>query len=291
MFNWYIFSFASAILSAAAAISQKKILLKESAIGFSTLVALFNLALAIPFFFFVNYSLLTISGILVLLLKSTLGAVAFLLVMLGIKKLEISKALPLLVLTPGIVAIFAFIFLGEELTKFEILGVILLIAGTYILSLKEKQSLKEPFKKAFNKKGHFYIIGALIIFTITSILDKAVLNNFKVPLNAFMGLQHLFFAIIFMILIFISKKQLELKSAIKKSWAWIMLIAFFTIAYRYTHLLAIKQVPVALALSIKRLSVFIAVVIGGTIFKEKRLFLKIIATALMIFGAILIINN
>ena len=282
MVEWYIFSLIAAVLSAAAAVSQKKILFKESAIGFCLLVALFNLILAIPFFFFINYASLTLSGMLVLLLKSILGAIAFLLVMIGIKNLEISKALPLLVLTPGLVAIFAFIFLGENLTNFEIMGLILLICGTYLLSLKGKQKIKEPLKKAFSTKGHYYIIGALLIFTTTSILDKAVLSNFKVPLNAFMGFQHLFFAIVFIIILLSSKKYLEFKSVIKNSWSWVVMIAIFTVAYRYTHLLAIKSAPVALALSIKRISVFLAVAIGGTIFKDKRLIMKLIATTIMI---------
>jgi len=289
MVEWYIFSLIAAIFSAAAAISQKKILFKESALGFSLLVALFNLILAIPFFFFIDYSALTSSGIFVLLLKSILGAIAFLFVMLGIKNLEISKALSLLVLTPGLVAIFAFLFLGEGLTNFEILGLILLTGGIYILSLKKKQKIKEPIKKAFSSKGHYYILAALLLFTITSILDKAVLSNFKVPLNAFMGFQHLFFAIVFIIILFSSKKHIEFKSAIKNSWKWILLVAIFTITYRYTHLLAIKSAPVALALSIKRISVFLAVVIGGTLFKDKRLLTKLIATIIMITGTTLII--
>ncbi|MCA9487364.1 MAG: EamA family transporter [Nanoarchaeota archaeon] len=291
MVEWYVLSLISAVFSAGAAISQKKILFKESALGFSLLVALFNLILAIPFFFFVEYTTLTTSGILVLFLKSTLGAIAFLFVMLGIKNLEISEALPLLVLAPGLVAIFAFIFLGENINKIEILGLILLIIGTYLLSLKEKQKIKTPFKKAFSKKGHYYIIFALIIFTITSILDKAVLNKFKIPLNAFMGLQHLFFAIVFIGLLFVTGKKIEFKSALKNSWAWIALVALFTITYRYTHLLAIKSTSVALALSIKRISVFLAVAVGGALFKDKNLIRKIIATVIIIAGALLIING
>ncbi|OYT36614.1 hypothetical protein B6U91_00780 [Candidatus Pacearchaeota archaeon ex4484_71] len=291
MVPWYLFSLMAAFFSAAAAVIQKKILFKESAIGFSLLLALFNLFLALPFFFFIDYSLLTTSGMLVLILKSSLGAVAFLFVMQGIKNLEISEALPLLALTPGLVAIFAFIALGEKLNSIEILGVVLLMAGTYILSLKKKRNILSPVKKAFSKKGHFFVLGALLIFTTTSILDKALLGNFKVSLNAFMGFQHLIFAIVFIIILLFSKKRTELKTALKNSWILIAFVSVFTITYRYAHLLAIKSAPVALALSIKRISIFLAVVIGGTIFKDKRLIQKIIATIILIAGAILIING
>ena len=93
--------------------------------------------------------------------------------------------------------IFAFFILGEALTGYEILGVVLLIIGTFILSLKKKEKISEPFREIVKAKGNYYIIAALILFTISSVLDKALLSTFKVPLNAFMGFQHLFFAIIF----------------------------------------------------------------------------------------------
>lgn len=274
-----------------AAITQKKVLFKETALGFSTIVAIFNLIIAIPFFFFIDFSNIASSGLIVLFIKSILGAASFLCVMIGIKNLEISRALPLLVLTPGLVAFFAFLFLGESLSNTEIIGMFFLIAGTYSLSLKKRQELESPVEESIKPKGHYYIIAALLLFTTTAILDKAILTNFKVPINAFMGFQHLFLAIIFFAIIIFLGKTKSVKSSFKNSWKFILLIAFITITYRYTHLLAIKIAPVALALSLKRVSVFIAVVIGGTLFKEHNLVRKIIATIIMTLGAILIING
>ncbi|MBT4257910.1 EamA family transporter [archaeon] len=291
MIEWYSFALISALFSATAAITQKKVLFKEKALTFTTILALFNLIIAIPFFFLINWEQVTNSGILVLFIKSILGAISFLLVMLGIKNLELSKALPLLVLTPGLVAIFAFIFLNESLSKIEIFGVILLVIGTYILSLKPKQKFNSPIKEAIKSKGIYYIFLALILFTTTSILDKAILSNFKVPINAFMGLQHLFFAIIFLTLILFSKEKEIVKKSFKRSWRWILLVAFITMTYRYTYINSIKLAPVALALSLKRISVFLAVIIGGKLFKEHNLPRKIVATIILITGAILIING
>jgi hypothetical protein len=44
-------------------------------------------------------------------------------------------------------------------------------------------------------------------------------------------------------------------------------------------------------LSVKRISVFIAVVIGGKLFNEKNLFRKALATAIMVAGAIMIMEE
>ena len=287
--EWYLIALIAAFFSASAAILEKKILFKEKALSLSLILSLFNLAVALPFFFFVDYSSITSPGLLVLFFKSILGAIAFLFVMKGIKNLEISKALPLLVLTPGLVALFAFITLGESLKLIEIGGMVLLLGGTYLLQLKEKQGLSSPWKSFIKTKGNHYILGALVLFTITSILDKAILKNYKVPLNAFMGFQHLFLAIVFLILAIIYSRNLNIKKTFKFSWWPIFTLAIITIIYRYSHLYAISVAPVALVLSIKRISVFFAVLIGGRLFRDTNLTRRIIATAIMVIGAILII--
>jgi len=252
-------------------------------------LAFFNFVLAIPFFFFFDFSVLTFSGLAVLFFKSILGALAFLCVMLGIKNLEISKALPLLVLTPGLVALGAFIFLGEALSLLEIGGMFLLLAGTYILQLGRRKDFLDPWKSFVGSKGNRYIIYALILFTVTSILDKAILKNFKIPVNAFLGFQHLFLAMVFVFLVVAFGSARDVKSSFKFSWGWILLISFFTIAYRYGQISAVKIAPVALVLSLKRVSVFFAVVIGGRIFRDQNLFVRAVATAMMVCGAVIVI--
>jgi drug/metabolite transporter (DMT)-like permease len=289
---WEFVALASAFFSAAAAILEKKILFKEKAFTMSFILALFNLVLAIPFFFFVDYHLVTSSGLLVLFIKSVLGAAAYLLVMIGVKKLEISQALPLLVLTPGLVAVFAFIFLGESLEAMEILGMALLLLGTYILQVGSGKGFLGLVKSFVKARGNYYIVGALALFTTTSILDKALLVNYHMPVNAFMGFQHLFFAIIFSFGIFWYSGEMKgLGKTIRFSGLAIFGLALMTIVYRYTQVYATSIAPVALVMAIKRISVFFAVLIGGRMFMDKNLFIRILATAIMVTGAVLIIMS
>ncbi|MBT3691274.1 EamA family transporter [Candidatus Woesearchaeota archaeon] len=291
MIEWYVLALVSALFSASAAIFEKKVLFKEKALAFSTALAIFNLVLAIPFFFFIDMSSVSSISLLVLFFKSILGAFAFLCVMLGIKNLEISNALPLLVLTPGFVAFFAFIFLKEVLSGIELIGMLLLLGGTYILQLKLNQKFLDPFRIFLKSKGHKYIIGALVLFTITSILDKALLKNFKLPVFAFMGFQHLFLAIVFIAIVLFSGKIKEVAKPLKNSWKWILPLAFLTITYRYAQIEAVKAASVALVLSLKRVSVFFAVLIGGSLFNDHSLLRRVLATAVLILGAIFIITG
>ncbi len=271
--DWFTIAFISALFSASAAISQKKILFKLEALEFSFLLALFNLALSLPFFFFVDFSSLQFYNLFILYIKTILGAFAFLFVMLSIKNLEISGALPLMVLTPAFVAVFAYFIIDETLVPLEILGIILLIAGTYILETRSRQNIFDPFKVFWKSKAHHYVIGALLLFTLTALLDRLLLFKYKVEPVAFMGFQQLFLAVNFTLIFFFSKTKfsLNLRSSGKSFFGWIILISILTIGYRYTQIEAIKIAPVALVLSVKRISVFFAAIIGGKLFNEKNL--------------------
>ena len=105
------------------------------------------------------------------------------------------------------------------------------------------------------------------------------------------GFQHLFFALVFFVFVLFVSDWKELKRTFKISWKFIGVLALVTIVYRYAHLSAVKIAPVALVLAIKRISVLFAVLIGGVMFKDGNLFRRIIATAMMVAGAVLIIIN
>ena len=222
---WFVLAFISAVLSATAAISQKKVLFKLEALEFSFLLSLFNMIFSLPFLFINDLSIITFNTLLLLYLKTILGTLAFWCVMLAIKNLEISKALPLMVLTPGLVALTAFAFLGESLTSLEISGMLLLLAGTYILESKAKQDILMPFKVFIKSKNHHYIIFALLLFTATSVLDKTLLSRFSLEPPAFIGFQHIFMAFNFSLIILMTSRQPVkiVRSVSPDLWLWIIL--------------------------------------------------------------------
>jgi drug/metabolite transporter (DMT)-like permease len=288
--TWFILALLSAVLSATASIFEKKILFKLGALEFSFLLAVFNLIFSIPFFFSVDFAAVPINSLFLLYLKTILGAFAFWNVMLAIKNMELSGALPLLVLTPGFVALFAFLILGESLSNLEIIGMILLLSGTYILERRGKD-FWEPFKIFVKSKNHHYIVLALLIFTTTSIMDKWLLRDYQLAPMAFIPFQHLFLAINFLLIVLFTEFGLfkKIKTHSKSVWGIVILISIFTVGYRYFQIESVKIASVALVLTVKRSSVFFATIIGGKIFKEHHLLRKAIATLIMIAGAVIML--
>jgi len=291
--TWFAIALLSAFLSAFAAITQKKVLFNLGALEFSFLLSLVNLLFSIPFFIFIDYSTINSSNLTILFIKSVIGVGAFFCVMLSLKNLEISNALPLLALTPGFIAVFAFFLLGESLKSTEVIGLILLMLGTFILESKNGKNFIVTFSVFLKSRYHKFIIAALLLFTASSILDKFLLVRMNLSPISLTAFQHIYFAILFALTFFLFRKKTEpIKSSINKNnLLLIALISILTIGYRFTQIIAVGMASVALVLAIKRTSVFWATVIGGKIFSDKDLLKRSLAAIFIVAGAILILRD
>jgi len=291
--TWLIIAFVSSLFSAFAAITQKKVLFNRSPLDFSFMLAVVNLIFSLPFFSMIDYATINPSNLSILFIKSLIGVAAFLCVMTALKNLQISNALPLLALTPGFVAVFAFLLLGESLKTTEIAGLISLITGTYILESKNLKEILSPLNVFFKSKYHHYILAALFLFTASSIMDKLLLVKMNLSPISLTAFQHLFFALLFSIIFYSYKKNREeiFSTFQKKDLGWIALISLFTIGYRYTQVVSISLASVALTLAVKRTSVLWATIIGGKIFKDSNLLKKTMAVLFILLGAVLILRD
>ncbi|MFP4135286.1 MAG: hypothetical protein ACLFTJ_14180, partial [Halothece sp.] len=125
---------------------------------------------------------------------------------------------------------FAFILLNEPLSNRDILGMLFLLSGTYVLQIRKNNSLLEPFLFAKKNNAYLYIIGAILLFTSTSILDKALLSNYMLQPEAFLPVQQFLYTLIFLIIFLITnKKKSVVKEHIHHSWKWILLIAVLAV--------------------------------------------------------------
>lgn len=292
--NWFLLAFISAIFSAASAVSEKKALFSLDALNFSFLISIVTFLFSLPFFLNVNYENIFSLSMQILFLKTILSAAAFLFVMLSIKNLEISEALPLLALTPGLVAVSGVLIINDTLTGLEWIGIFLMLTGTYTLEIKkETKNFFEPFKNLFNSKKYLYVSIALILFTTTSLLDRVLLKDYNLPPYTFMAFQQLFYAVIFSIVVLVKYRGIihAVKEVTKKTFYLIIVISVFTVIYRYTQIEATKLAPVALVLSVKRLSVLMAIICGGKLFSENNLLRRVIAAIIILVGATILMND
>ncbi len=285
--SWFYLAFISAIFSAVAAILQKKILQTQRPWDFLFWPALLDLLFVIPIIFFIPVGEFSFVKHFVIVVKSLFNAFGMILILFGLKSLPISVALPWMILTPALVAACSFFIFHETITFIQVLGMILIAVGTMGLQIKDLKTVK--FKTLL--KGHRYIFMALGIMTISTLLDRLVLNNFKTPAFEFLFWQHVYqFAFFLPLYFFISGiNRKEIIKTWKNVGVLMIVLSCSILIYRYFNIEAIKAGgPLALVLSVKRTSVFMAITFGGMFFKEDDLFKKMVMTILMLFGAFLI---
>ncbi|PIN94091.1 hypothetical protein COU54_00405 [Candidatus Pacearchaeota archaeon CG10_big_fil_rev_8_21_14_0_10_31_24] len=286
---WVILTILSAIFGALAVTTDKKILFKEHAMEFATIIAIFNVLLSIPLFFLIDYSTLPIQPIIYLFFVAPLGATAFLLMMKVIRHEEISTAGPISMLKPAVVAIFAFLILRESLSLTQFGGLILIVFGAYTLGNHKNKHFTDPFKILKNKKISIYIILAIIIYGLTAVFDRFVLTTYPIAPLAYLSFAQLFVAIDFIILITIFHGGIkDIKKGTLKFGYWIFLASILTVVCRLFHVYAVSMANVGLVVSLREISVLFTILLGGELFHEKNIKKKIISSLIMITGVTLI---
>lgn len=296
-FTWLIFALLTAILASISSMVEKKTLFKQHALEFSATLSVYTLILSIPFWFLADLKSLSLEAIGYIYLGSLLGAVAFLLITKALRHIEISLTSPFLVFEPAMVAMFAAILLGEKITTLQILGISVLVIGAYILTSHEHDHFFEPFKHIFRSKYIKFILLALVIYALDSIIDKKIVGapadgGFGVSVWTFLALVHFFLALNFAVMMIIFADGFHgIRKGLKTGGWLVFMVGTFTIGYRLSQIYAISLpgVMVSLVIPIKRLSALFSTIIGGELFREKHLLRKSLACLIMLIGAALMV--
>ena len=289
---WFVLAICSALLSASSAVIQKKILFRLTALEFSFLVSAIILAVSLFVPFSVDVASIPSSALMILIGKSILGGMAFLLVMMSLEHNQISSALPLLGITPGVTALLSLMLLGESLRPWEWVGIGLMMAGAYTLEIRPRQKIIQPFKVIFTNKNFYYIYGAVGLFAVSSVADRMLVSGYRIDPLVVLFYQHIVYCTLFGLQLLLRKysfSTLLIKG--KGQFSFMLAAALLTIGYRFTQLEATKLAPVALVLAVKRTSILYATFFGGKLFSDDRLREKLLGALLIVVSGFIILRN
>jgi len=288
--NWLIFALASAVFIALATVIEKKTLVKQHATKFSTTLALFNILISLIYVPFVDFSI-GWEIIFYLLIVAILGSTAFLFLAKGVRHTEISVSSPLLNFGPAVTTILAFLFLGEILSIWQVLGILIIIVGTYVLEIEHKsKNVLEPFKKMLKSKYILFIFFAVLLYGFSGIADRHILSNYNLNVYTYLFFVQLFIGFIYVVVISVYYGGIkEVVDGVKSLWKYVGLVAILITLTRLAYLQAVSMAFVSLVLPIKRLSTLFVTIFGGSFFHEKALKLKIIGCIIMLLGVFFVV--
>ena len=228
---------------------------------------------SLPLIFITNIPITNINFLIYALLGGLTGAICNCFMVLALKRGELSVLGPINSYKAIIGLIFGMIILHEFPNIFGLIGIALIIFGSYFI-------LETP--RAFLKKDIQYRIYALIFSAIEAVFIKKVIILSSIT-TSFITSSFLGALFSFIIMSIFSDKNLKIPSK-KHSIIYILTAMCFGLM-TFTTAYVFRYMNVGYALSLFQLSIIINVILGYKLFNEKNLLKKLIGSLIILIGS------
>lgn len=176
---------------------------------------------------------------------------------------DVNKVVPIDKSSTVLTILLAFLILGEEITRWKLLGIIGIGAGTFLMiQKKENDGAKE------SKKGWFlYAVLSAVFASLTSILGKIGISG----VDSNLGTAIRTIVVLFMawLVVFVKGKQKDAKNVEKKELLFIVLSGIATGASWLCYYRALQTGPASVIVPIDKLSIVVSIAFSYVVFKEK----------------------
>lgn len=217
-----------------------------------------------------------------------LEILAMLLYVLAIRDSPLSLTLPYLAFTPVFTTFTGFIVLGEKVTGQGFFGILLVVAGSYLLNVPSNLRAyrwTRPFVAMLQERGSRLMLGVAALYSLTSVLGKLMLVYVE---PAFFG--PFYFVVLGAVtLCWFWLQEPRILTALWRRPGWSTMVGLCTALMIVTHFLAIEQIEVAYMIAVKRTSLLFGIVYGALWFGERRIPQSLAAGSIMVAGVYLLL--
>lgn len=197
----------------------------------------------------------------------------------------LSLTLPFLSFTPVFVLFTGDIILDEKLSTFGVTGMLLVVAGGYVLNLDSaRKDLFGPIKAIYQEPGSAIMLVVAALYGLSSVGGKVLILNSS-PMFTGMVLFGLYGILLTTILVAIGKASFRVILRKPLLGMGTGLIVFAEII---CHNLAMSMIAAAYMITIKRMAGIFSVFYGWILFKERGIRYRFAGTTIMTIGAAII---
>lgn len=195
---------------------------------------------------------------------------------------DVNKVTPVDKSSTVLTMLLAFIILGEELNLLKIVCIVLIGAGTYLMIEK-----KETDKQTTGKGWLFYAVLSAVFASLTSILGKIGISG--VPSNLGTAIRTIVVLIMAWVMVFVTKKQGELKKIDRKSMLFIFLSGLTTGLSWLCYYKALQDGQASIVVPTDKLSILVTVAFSYIVLKEKLTKKSFLGLVLITAGTLLLV--
>lgn len=289
-YSWVVLSLIAAFTLATSDALTKKALVSSNEYIVAWLRLVFSLPLLFIIFLFIPVPELDKDFYTAFLLALPLEILSIVMYIKALRISPLSLTLPFLALTPVFLIFISYLILGEKVSLWGGIGILLIASGSYTLNIhKIRKGIFEPFKAIMKEKGSILMIGVALIYSVTSSLGKMAIEHSS-PL--FFGITY-FTALT---LLFTPVALYKGREGMGGSWGRqglphaLLLPGIFYSIMVVSHMVAMSLTKVAYVISVKRISLIISVIYGYLFFRERNIKERLFGVILMFIGFVMIVT-
>lgn len=207
----------------------------------------------------------------------------------ALRRSPLSVTIPMLSLTPAFASVLAVPLLGEVPTPREALGILLVVAGAFLvnLGLDDRFHLGDAWRALLRERGALLMAGVALAWALATPLDKLALARAEVPFHAMV----LNFGVGAGAFVALAMRGRVGEILLPRGARWLALLSIVvTAAAIALFLVAISHLLIGLVESLKRgIGSAAALAVGHFFFDERIGRPQLVAVALMSLGVALIL--
>ena len=282
---WFVFAILTAFFESLRDISSKRSLrnVDEYAAGWAH--RFFATLFLLPVLLFMGIPAIGGEFWAALLVGVLMNIVATVLYMRALKRSDISLSVPIVAFTPLFLLATSPFMVGEFPAPLGLAGILLIVAGSYVMNLKERhRGHFEPLRALLREEGPRLMLAVALIWAVTSNLDKIGIRSSS---TVFWAISVSALSSVALAILMLYKGGGRI-GQVRTNIGALVPIGFFSALMLVFQTTAMSLTLVSYVISIKRTSAAMSVAVGHFLFGEKNVGERLAGSLVMIAGAILI---
>lgn len=199
---------------------------------------------------------------------------------------DVNKVTPIDKSSIILTMLLAFIILGEPITFLKAVSMAAIGAGTYLMIEFKKNTEKRKEQKG-RIRWMLYAVFSAVFASLTSILGKIGIEGIESNLGT--AIRTVVVLLMAWVIVFVSKKQGELKYIDKRGWIFICLSGITTGFSWLCYYKALKEGQASIVVPIDKLSIVVTIGFSGIFLKERLTKKTAAGLALIVAGTLLLL--
>jgi drug/metabolite transporter (DMT)-like permease len=211
---WIVYGLASAIIFAIQYAITKRSTEKFDPVVVSWALIAYSLIVVLPLTLYQGIPSLDSVFWVAISVRTVIESIALVLFVKALQISDMSLSLPVSNLTPLFILFVSYFINGEVPSPIAVLGVIVVVIGTYFLNYTKDMKILDPLRAIYKNKGVFYMLIVAILWSFTSSLHKLAISHSNPYFYTGLGLLLLFLVFMPFVLLFRfeeMKKSLNIK--------------------------------------------------------------------------------